>query len=117
MISRKEVLSQFSREVNSINKSLGQVEQIKRFKIVGTEWSSQTGELSPTLKLRRKHLKNKYKCLIEEIYSVQKPHNVFYNFKMPHVNLRFDMNEILKKSYFSPKKMKKRKSINSRKTK
>ena len=114
MISRKEVLFQFSKEVNSINKSLGQIEQIKRFKIVGTEWSSQTGELSPTLKLRRKHIKNKYKGLIKEIYSVQKPHTVFYNFKIPHVNLRFDLNEILKKSYFSPEKMKKRKKIRKR---
>ena len=61
----------FQKEVNEINKELGQTERIKRFRLVSEEWSSQTGELSPTLKLKRKFLYEKYALLIEEIFSVE----------------------------------------------
>ena len=65
------VVARFQKEVNEINKELGQTERIKRFRLVSEEWSSQTGELSPTLKLKRKFLYEKYALLIEEIFSVE----------------------------------------------
>jgi long-chain acyl-CoA synthetase len=65
------VIARFQKEVNEINKELGQTERIKRFRLVSEEWSSQTGELSPTLKLKRKFLYEKYALLIEEIFSVE----------------------------------------------
>ncbi len=55
-----------------MNKQLGQTEQIKRFRLVQEEWTPATGELSPTLKLKRKFLINRYSMLIDEIFSVQK---------------------------------------------
>ncbi len=72
LIKIPKVINRFQREVNEINKQVGQTEQIKRFRLVSEEWSSQTGELSPTLKVKRKHITGKYKNLIAEIYSVQK---------------------------------------------
>jgi long-chain acyl-CoA synthetase len=65
------VINRYQREVSQINKALGQTEQIKRFRLVTEEWSPVTGELSPTLKLKRKFIYDKYKSLIEEIYSAK----------------------------------------------
>lgn len=72
LIQKPEVMSLLQKEVNEINKTLGQHEEIKRFRLVCAEWSPVTGELSPTLKLRRNVISEKYKNIIDEIYSVQK---------------------------------------------
>jgi long-chain acyl-CoA synthetase len=67
-----EVVARYQKEVDEINKKLGLTEQIKRFRLVSEEWNPQTGELSPTLKLKRKVLTQKYKKILNEIYSVDK---------------------------------------------
>ncbi len=69
LIQLPEVLELYQNEVNQVNQALGKAEHIKRFRLVGEEWSQQTGELSPTLKLKRKVLFAKYAKLIEEIYA------------------------------------------------
>lgn len=66
------VVAKIQKEVQQINKTLGLHEEIKRFRLVCDEWSPATGELSPTLKLRRNVVASKYKHIIDEIYSVQK---------------------------------------------
>jgi long-chain acyl-CoA synthetase len=68
LIELPEVIELFNKEVKEVNKSLGEHEQIKRFRLVTEEWSPQTGELSPTLKLRRSYVAEKYKDLISGIY-------------------------------------------------
>ena len=68
LIELPEVIERFSREVKEVNKSLGEHEVIKRFRLVTEEWTPQTGELSPTLKLRRNYLTERYKDIIAEIY-------------------------------------------------
>ncbi len=70
LIKTKEVVQRYQREVNELNKQLGQTEQVKRFRLVHEDWSSQSGELSPTLKLKRRFLFEKYKNIIDEIFSV-----------------------------------------------
>ena len=70
LINDPKVVKRFQKEANQMNKSLGQTEHIKRFRLVHEEWSPTTGELSPTLKLRRRFLVQKYKSIIEEIFSV-----------------------------------------------
>jgi long-chain acyl-CoA synthetase len=72
LISNEQVVARFQREVNEINRQLGVTDQIKRFRLVQEEWTPVTGELSPTLKLKRKFLTQKYATLINEIFSVQK---------------------------------------------
>jgi long-chain acyl-CoA synthetase len=70
LINNPQVVKRFQKEVNTMNKTLGQTEHIKRFRLVHEEWTPATGELSPTLKLRRRYLVEKYKDIIEEIFSV-----------------------------------------------
>ena len=70
LIHKKEILERLQKEVNKVNKRLGQVEQIKRFRLVCDTWSPESGDLSPTLKLKRKELYAKYDHILKEIYSV-----------------------------------------------
>jgi len=70
LIANPKIIALFQKEINAINEELGQTEQIKRFRLVADEWSSATGELSPTLKLKRKTLQEKYQLLIAEIYNL-----------------------------------------------
>lgn len=72
LIQHPMVVTRYQRVVNEMNKQLGQTEQIKRFRLVQEEWSPNTGELSPTLKLKRKFLAQRYEWIIQEIFSVQK---------------------------------------------
>jgi long-chain acyl-CoA synthetase len=96
LIQKPEVLAQFQREVAAINKTLGEHEEIKRFRLVNDEWTPQSGELSPTLKIKRNYVAAKYKTIIEEIYSVQKV-QPGGRFRLPKINLNFDINEFIKR--------------------
>jgi long-chain acyl-CoA synthetase len=69
LIQIPEVIECFQQEVNQVNKQKGAAEQIKRFRLVADEWSAQTGELSPTLKLKRRQITEKYARVIDEIYA------------------------------------------------
>jgi long-chain acyl-CoA synthetase len=71
LVGLKEVSARFQKEVNEINKTSGDHEKIKRFRLIPDTWAPESGELSPTLKLRRNILKEKYANIIEEIYSVK----------------------------------------------
>ncbi len=68
LIKHEAVNKRIQQEVNTVNKQLGQVEQIKRFRLIADDWSPNSGELSPTLKLKRKFIQNKYNTILEEIY-------------------------------------------------
>jgi long-chain acyl-CoA synthetase len=70
LIAFPAVLDKFQKEINHLNKSFSPHEQVKRFKLVCEEWSAQTGELSPTLKLKRSFLHKEYENLISDIYDV-----------------------------------------------
>jgi long-chain acyl-CoA synthetase len=76
LIELPEVIERYAREVRDVNKTLGEYEQIKRFRLVTEEWNTTTGELSPTLKLRRNIIKERYRDIINEIYSVKEKENV-----------------------------------------
>ena len=69
LIQKPEVIKRYQREINEINSQTGQHEQIKRFRLVPDSWSPQTGELSPTLKLRRRVVYEKYSEILESIYG------------------------------------------------
>ena len=72
LIQIPEVIEKIQNEIKIINKTLGGHEQISRIRLVCEEWTPATGELSPTLKLRRNMVAVKYQHLIDEIYSVGK---------------------------------------------
>ncbi len=68
LVKIPEVVARFQKEVNAINKMLSNTEKVKRFRLVCAEWTPTTGELSPTLKLKRKVLYKKYDHILREIY-------------------------------------------------
>ncbi len=69
LVNLPEVIKRVQQEVNEINKTLGQTEQVKRVRLVPDEWLPATGEMSQTLKLKRKVISEKYSELIKEIFS------------------------------------------------
>jgi len=69
LIKIPEVVEKIQKEVQIINKTLGSHEQINRIRLVCEEWTPATGELSPTLKLRRNVVSVKYQHLIDEIFT------------------------------------------------
>jgi long-chain acyl-CoA synthetase len=56
-------------EIDLLNESLGQTEKIKSFRLVSKEWTIDSGELTPTLKVRRKTISERYSSLIQDIYK------------------------------------------------
>jgi len=68
LIQLPEVKALFNNEVEKLNGRLNPPERINRFRLVHDEWSPASGELSPTLKLKRGFITRKYKKLLEEVY-------------------------------------------------
>ncbi len=69
LIQNSKVHSFITSEVERLNKKLSPVEKINRFRLVQDEWTPVTGELSPTLKLKRQFILDKYKMLVSQIYN------------------------------------------------
>jgi long-chain acyl-CoA synthetase len=63
------VLEEIQRGVDAANAHLGRVEQIKRFKVLPTDWQPGGEELTPTMKLKRKPIHDKYAEEIEALYA------------------------------------------------
>lgn len=55
-------------EINRVNETLGQWEKIKKFELTPDEWTSESGHLTPTMKIKRDILKSKYYFLHNKIY-------------------------------------------------
>jgi len=72
LIKKTLVIERIQREVDLVNKELGDHEKIKRFRLVCEEWSPQSGELSPTIKLRRNIIYKKYDHILREIFQYSK---------------------------------------------
>lgn len=68
IITNPKVLERIQAEIDAANKHFGSWEQIKKFEITPDVWSIDAGHLTPTMKLRRKIIKEKYANLIEKIY-------------------------------------------------
>jgi len=68
LIHLPKIIDRYQKEVEVLNKSLDHIAQIKVFRLVCDEWSAASGELSPTLKLKRRVVMKKYDHLLQEIY-------------------------------------------------
>ncbi|MBZ0242592.1 MAG: AMP-binding protein, partial [Bacteroidales bacterium] len=62
------IISRIEREINEKNKQLDKIERVKKFMLMADGWKVETGELSPTMKLKRKFLLRKYAHIIEALY-------------------------------------------------
>lgn len=69
IVNSPEVKDRIWKDVQKKNKRFGHIEQIKKIAIVPDLWGVESGELTPTLKVKRKVLAEKYKDLIEKIYD------------------------------------------------
>jgi long-chain acyl-CoA synthetase len=68
-IHHPEVQELYRRLIDSFNEFFNHVEQVKKFELLPDEWTIDSGELTPTLKLKRKVIMEKYKDAIERIYK------------------------------------------------
>jgi long-chain acyl-CoA synthetase len=66
---RDALLAEVERGVEAANEQLARVEQIKKFKLLEDEWQPGGDELTPTMKLKRKPINEKYAREIEELYA------------------------------------------------
>ena len=64
-----EVLAELERNVAEANKRFNNVEQVKKYAVLGEEWLPDSEELTPTMKLKRRGIHTKYAEVIEEIYA------------------------------------------------
>lgn len=69
MIKKQEVIDLIQKEVDTHNEAFGHWEQIKLFRLTSDEWSIEGGQLTPTLKLKRRIVLDKYKDLYKEMYG------------------------------------------------
>ena len=65
----KVIIDKIQEEVFACNEKFGKWEQIKRFELTPSVWSIDSGELTPTMKMKRKVIKEIYKDLYNKIYS------------------------------------------------
>ena len=68
LIGKPEVQNLYAKELEERMKDYARVEQIRKFTLLETEWSQNTGELTPTLKMKRLVINQKYGPLIEAMY-------------------------------------------------
>ena len=69
MADSEQVQNTIAEAVEEANSHLSRVEQIKKFKILGDEWQPGGDELTPTMKLKRRPIAEKYATQIESLYS------------------------------------------------
>jgi long-chain acyl-CoA synthetase len=68
IITDDNLKNRIQEEIDTANTNFGKWEQIKKFEITPDIWSIDSGHLTPTMKMRRKVIKEKYAQLIEKIY-------------------------------------------------
>jgi long-chain acyl-CoA synthetase len=71
IVSDPKVVARIEREINTLNAGFGNWEQVKRFALLPNEFSINSGELTPTLKLKRKFITQKYQEIITGFYSAE----------------------------------------------
>lgn len=69
LIANPKVKERIEQEVQEHNQKFGKWEQVKKFELTPDEWSIDAGHLTPTMKMKRKIIKEKYKELYEKIYD------------------------------------------------
>ncbi len=69
MVQNPVIKKRFHKEVDKLNACLGETEQVKKYTLMEAEWSVMSGEITPTLKLKRNAIAKKYADVIEKIFS------------------------------------------------
>lgn len=69
LAARPEVLAEVERGVEAANSHLARVEQVRRFRVLPNEWTADSGELTPSLKRRRRVIIDRYAQQIDDLYQ------------------------------------------------
>ncbi|MDH2997513.1 long-chain fatty acid--CoA ligase [Pasteurellaceae bacterium LFhippo2] len=72
LIKHSEIIKMFEQRVNELQKELASFEQVKKFTLLPQAFSTKMEEITPTLKLRRKVILERYRKQIEEMYNSKK---------------------------------------------
>jgi long-chain acyl-CoA synthetase len=68
-IATQQVRAFIAEAINGYNKHINPVEQVKKFELLPREWTVEGGELTPTLKLKRRVIMDKYRDLVARMYA------------------------------------------------
>jgi long-chain acyl-CoA synthetase len=69
LAAHEQVLAEVQLAVDAANQRLARIEQVKRFEVLPVEWTAESEELTPTLKLRRRIIHAKYAERIDALYQ------------------------------------------------
>ena len=69
ILTHERFINRIQKEIDFHNQKFGKWEQIKRFELTPDEWSIEAGHLTPTMKMKRKIIKEKYNYLHQKIYN------------------------------------------------
>lgn len=69
MVHDKTVIGFYRKEIDRLNKSLGDHERVMRFELLPSDWSAEKGEITSTMKIRRNVIQDHYKELIEGLFN------------------------------------------------
>lgn len=103
LISQKEVITRIEKEIAKVNVSLSPHEHIKKIRLVADEWALPTGELTPTLKLKRNILMKRYNELVKDIYGHEidsvkmiELNTLFGTIKIKTPNIKLNLSQLKK---------------------
>ena len=65
----KEIVELIDNEISKVNKKFANVEQVKKFSLIDIQLTAEDDELTPTMKLKRKFINEKYSDIIESMYQ------------------------------------------------
>jgi len=68
LTGNEQVMALFNSEIEHLMSQFARAEQIRKFRLMPAEWTQDTGELTPTLKLKRRIIEKKYAEFIESLY-------------------------------------------------
>jgi long-chain acyl-CoA synthetase len=68
-VKRPDVLALYQEIVDALNHELSQFERIKKVALLPAEFTIESGELTPTMKIRRKVIEDRWRTEIEKLYS------------------------------------------------
>ena len=69
LVGDPRVTALYGEIVRQVNADLANFETLKRFRVVGEEWTQETGELTPSMKLKRRVINDRYAAVIAELYA------------------------------------------------
>ncbi|UJF19139.1 long-chain fatty acid--CoA ligase [Vibrio sp. SS-MA-C1-2] len=79
LVKHSQIIEMFEKRVHEMQGELAKFEQVKKFTLLTKEFSMHKGELTPTLKLRRKVIHDKYKQVIDAMYHDDKAKKKSYS--------------------------------------